>query len=173
VAACFQVGERLFGGCYPGEIPAGVDFILDLTEEDELPPYEPEASEHRRMPIRDFGVPTADEMLRILDTIDEALADGRTVFVHCRGEVGRTGTVIGCYLRRHGASPEEAFEQLDGRPETDEQRALIRGWSQRGKTVLRSRSGAKEPSRGEDLVLSRHRPYAQVNFRRAEIFGPN
>jgi protein-tyrosine phosphatase len=124
----FQAAERLYGGCYPGEIPEGVDFVVDLTEEGELPPYPRDAYEHRRMPIRDFGVPTEEEMRRILDVVDEAVAAGRTVFVHCRGGIGRTGTVIGCYLRRHGASPEEAFAALGGRPETEEQRAMIRGW---------------------------------------------
>jgi protein-tyrosine phosphatase len=124
----FQAGERLYGGCYPGEIPEGVDFVVDLTEEGELPPYAREPYEYRRMPIRDFSVPSEEELRAILDAIDEALADGHTVFVHCRGGIGRTGTVIGCWLRRHGASAEEAFAQLDGRPETDEQRELIRRW---------------------------------------------
>ena len=124
----FQIGERLFGGCYPGELPTGVDFVVDLTEEGELPAYAREGIEHRRMAIVDFGTPTSDEMRRILDTIDEALGDGGTVFVHCRGGVGRTGTVAGCYLRRHGVSPAEALQALAGRPETDEQRSMIRRW---------------------------------------------
>jgi protein-tyrosine phosphatase len=124
----FQSGARLYGGCYPRELPPGVDFVVDLTEEGELAPYPCEV-EHRRMPIRDFGVPTAEEMGSILDTIDEALSNGRTVLVHCRGGIGRTGTVIGCYLRRHGASAEEALEALGGRPETEEQFAMIHKWT--------------------------------------------
>ena len=84
--------------------------------------------EHRRMPIRDFGVPTYEQMRRILDAIDAALAEGRTVFVHCRGGIGRTGTLVGCWKRRHGAPAEDTFAALGGRPETDEQRAMIRGW---------------------------------------------
>ena len=124
----FQVGERLFGGPYPEEIPADVDFVVDLTEDGELTPY-PCQCERRRLPIRDFSVPTHEELRRILNTIDDALGYGRTVFVHCRGGIGRTGTVLGAWLRRHGHSAEETLEKLGGRPETDEQRELIRSWS--------------------------------------------
>ncbi len=123
----FQVAERLYGGPYPEEIPPEVDFVIDLTEGGELDPY-PCACERRRLPIRDFSVPTHEELRRVLDTIDDALAYGRTVFVHCRGGIGRTGTVLGAWLRRHGASPEEVFQALEGRPETEEQRALIQSW---------------------------------------------
>jgi protein-tyrosine phosphatase len=124
----FQVHERLYGGPYPEEIPPEVDFVIDLTEHGELEAY-PCAVERRRLPIRDFSVPGEDELRRILNTIDDALEYGRTVFVHCRGGIGRTGTVLGCWLRRHGHSAEEALAKLGGRPETDEQRSMIRGWS--------------------------------------------
>ena len=126
--ARFQIGDRLYGGPYPHEIPADVDFVIDLTEEGELEPYAC-ACERRRLPIPDFSVPTESELRRILDAIDDALGYGRTVFVHCRGGIGRTGTVLGAWLRRHGHSAEDAFDRLGGRPETDEQRELIRSWS--------------------------------------------
>ena len=38
----------------------------------------------------------------ILDEIDGAILNGKTVYVHCLGGIGRTGTVVGCYLVRHG-----------------------------------------------------------------------
>jgi protein-tyrosine phosphatase len=100
-----------------------VTFFLDLTEAHELDPYavllHEEAAaagktvEYRRMPIRDVSVPkTRQEMVDILDAIDTAMASGQLVYVHCWGGVGRTGTVVGCYLVRHGSSGPQALREL-------------------------------------------------------------
>ncbi len=76
---------------------------------------------------------------RFLDAIDAALGRGETVYVHCFGGVGRTGTVVGCWLARHGSSGEAALRQVvqwregtpDGgrvSPETPEQRRMVLSW---------------------------------------------
>ena len=39
-------------------------------------------------------------MQDILDLIDESLSLDKPVFFHCWGGIGRTGTVLGCYLLR-------------------------------------------------------------------------
>lgn len=119
------VPNRLLAGPYPGArgeesargkvrdlLEAGVTFFLDLTEQDELLPYRhllPHQTgrngrppEYRRKPIRDCDIPTHTDMVHTLDTIDGALEAGHTVYVHCWGGTGRTGTVVGCYLARHG-----------------------------------------------------------------------
>ena len=44
--------------------------------------------------------------------IDEAMSAGKAVYVHCWGGVGRTGTVVGCWLVRHGRTGEQALEQI-------------------------------------------------------------
>ncbi len=53
-------------------------------------------------PIKDYSVPTKEEMHNILDHIDIELKQGNLVYVHCWGGLGRTGTVVGCYLIKHG-----------------------------------------------------------------------
>ena len=50
-------------------VAAGVTFFVDLTEEGELEPYR--LPRHLRMPIPDFGVPSAADLRRTLDQHQE------------------------------------------------------------------------------------------------------
>lgn len=129
----------------------GVNACLDLTEDelDCLPQYTKILSEQAgkmgitvsyvRMGIRDFSVPSVEQMNNILDKLDATIHQGQTVYVHCCGGIGRTGTVVGCYLVRHGLNGEEALRQIASwrkqipsgwvkSPETEEQRRYILNW---------------------------------------------
>ena len=154
------VPGRFLAGGYPGDLDddvahdkvrrllaAGVSFFLDLTEAGELNPYAPFAAAaaagrpvvHRRMPIRDFAIPTSEGMRAIVDTIETALAAGHCLYLHCWGGSGRTGTVVGCYLVRQGLVGEDALHEIARlrqgvashrqSPETEAQREMVRGWS--------------------------------------------
>lgn len=139
------VPGRLCAGEYPLEQldllrAAGIDTFVDLTEEGEygVPAYAGsiEGVEFVRFAIPDRGVPSAEQMNTILDYVDTSLADGRTVYVHCLGGIGRTGMTVACHLIRGGSSPEDALASIaqwrgDGirSPETDDQHAFVMGWS--------------------------------------------
>jgi protein-tyrosine phosphatase len=157
----------LLAGAYPGDpdpdehrakvqslLDAGIRLFVNLMEEDEtnyageaFVPYQDLAKqlcpEVRccRHAIRDLSAPTPAVTTTILDTIDASLVAGKSVYVHCWGGVGRTGTVIGCWLLRHGhANPGNALDVLmelrkqDGErrhrmsPETAEQQRFVKGW---------------------------------------------
>jgi hypothetical protein len=144
----YAVAEGLRAGGYPGTPEAvssfeadGVTVFVDLTHpSDPLPDYGQWLVTARRIahPIPDMGTPTAGHIMRILDDIDEAVADGGAAYVHCWGGVGRTGTVIGCWLMRHGADAGDPIARIAElrvgiagdrpSPETSEQTALVRGW---------------------------------------------
>ena len=81
-------------------------------------------------------------MVMILDRIDTALDDGENVYVHCWGGSGRTGMVVGCWLRRHGlVDSDTILERMQelrlgdregwfkSTPNTLEQAEFIVGWS--------------------------------------------
>ncbi|MCF8029168.1 MAG: hypothetical protein K9K62_06895 [Desulfobacteraceae bacterium] len=94
----------------------------------------------RRFPIVDRRFPTPETMAEILDFIDENIENRIPVYVHCWGGIGRTGTVVGCFLIRHGlASGETVLEKIAGlrkrdperhrvSPETPIQREFLRRW---------------------------------------------
>jgi hypothetical protein len=132
-------------------LETGFNTFINLTHYDEQPDYAPilleEAGYYGKevrvlhLPIQDFSLPTLESMTATLNAIDAALAEGRNVYVHCWAGVGRTGTVVGCYLVRHGMTGEQALAQIaewwkdDPRrarfkrsPETDEQMEFIRDW---------------------------------------------
>jgi hypothetical protein len=157
---CFLAGE--YPGYSYGEklrqrldsfLDFGIDTFIDLTDPNELPSYLPMLEEqagyydidirYKRFTVRDRSVPTPESMQSILDEIDSALAAGRKVYLHCWGGVGRTGTVVGCYLVRHGRSGQEALDQLAAwwqgipksriwpyTPETGQQMDFILNWDE-------------------------------------------
>ncbi|MFM7931942.1 MAG: dual specificity protein phosphatase family protein, partial [Pirellula sp.] len=80
-------------------------------------------------------------MRNILDAIDHSLDKKTPVYLHCFGGIGRTGTVICCWLLRHGyANSEDVFDLLSKlrkadleratwpAPENDAQREFVRTW---------------------------------------------
>lgn len=96
---------------------AGLAAFIDLTEEGELRPYSQwlnrPGQSHQRFPIRDLSTPaTAEFAVAILDAIDEHIRNGRPVYLHCWGGVGRTGTLVGCWLARHGCPGNAALARL-------------------------------------------------------------
>ena len=122
---------------------SGVRVFLDLTERGELMPYADliGPASHERFAIRDVSTPRSPEvMVEILDAIDGHIANGRTVYVHCWGGIGRTGTVVGCWLARHRGGGEQGLRELGERwsqcaksaerqsPETLEQVEFVRAW---------------------------------------------
>lgn len=129
----------------------GFDTFFDLTRPGEQPDYQPELLEqaggrqrtvdYRRFPVGDFGLPTPAQMSALLEALEDALAAGRKVYLHCWGGIGRTGTAVGCWLVRGGHSGPTALERLaelyqaaaqsrlyPHSPETEAQRAFIRDW---------------------------------------------
>jgi hypothetical protein len=131
------VPEKLLAGEYPGApkrddalrklasiVGAGVSHFIDLTEKHDLvAPYDQllhEVAQTRqlvlgydRFPIPDVGIPESPELTnRILDRIDGLTAAGIVPYVHCWGGVGRTGTIIGCWLVRHGRSGPDALKVI-------------------------------------------------------------
>lgn len=134
-----------------GLLEAGIRHVVNLMDEAErghqgepFVPYQAAFSARGvsgvRMPIKDMHTPSMDEMIAILDDIDESIAAGAPTYLHCWGGKGRAGTVVGCWLIRHGmVQPGLAVDRIKDlqaqcngalapSPENDEQRDFVRGW---------------------------------------------
>lgn len=139
-------------------IQAGIRTVINLQEEDETDwngnlflPYE-ESLRHAaslagktarvlRFPVTDNDIPDRNFMIKILNAIDRSISENLPVYVHCWGGKGRTGTVVGCYLIRHGiAEPVNVFDYLDRlriydacgsdpSPQTQSQLDFVRRWA--------------------------------------------
>jgi protein tyrosine/serine phosphatase len=162
---------RLLAGYYPGDsdpveadyklqalLDCGVSRIVNLMESDEtdhsgrrfaayqsrlqrLAQLRGRAVECVRFPIKDRSVPSLASMRKILEALVAAIGAGETVYVHCWGGRGRTGTVTGCYLRHAlgvaGAETLARLRELTAHnpdafwpaPEMEGQRAFVERWT--------------------------------------------
>lgn len=131
-------------------VDGGIRSFVDLTgPDDRLRPYHEELAavaaersvdvRHLRFPIPDMGVVEPELYVEIVLAIDAEIAAGRPTFVHCWGGVGRTGTVVACWLVARGAGADDALARLESlragtrkanrpAPETWAQRELVRAW---------------------------------------------
>ncbi|GCB73313.1 hypothetical protein scyTo_0002471 [Scyliorhinus torazame] len=97
--------NKLAGMAMP-RLPAHYQYLFDngiqnlVTLCERKPPYHdtcPGVKIHH-IKINDFCSPSFEQIKRFLAIVDEANAKGEGVGVHCLHGLGRTGTMLACYL---------------------------------------------------------------------------
>jgi protein-tyrosine phosphatase len=126
---------------------ADLDVIVSLLENEEAGDLdlldERQAAEDHALrfisfPIPDRGVPASlQEAASLVEGITSQLEAGKSVAVHCRQGIGRSGLIAAAVLVASGISPEEAMQIVSSArgtpvPETAEQRR----WTERFPSAL-------------------------------------
>jgi atypical dual specificity phosphatase len=88
------------------------------------------------LPVKDFAAPSPAQVERGVEAILGALAAGEAAAVHCGGGLGRTGTLLACYLASgEGYGGGEAIRRVralrPGSVETAAQAAAVEAWARR------------------------------------------
>ena len=123
---------------------AGVDVVVSLLEpeeaaqlvlEDEAAAAAASGIVFRPFPIPDRGVPTSRESVaELASEVVDALEGGKSVAVHCRQGIGRSGLIVGGVLVATGIDPVTALKTIAQSrglevPETEEQRQWLRDFA--------------------------------------------
>jgi atypical dual specificity phosphatase len=115
---------------------SGVRLLVNLHER----PHDPARLRRHglrevHLAVRDFAAPSPGQIERGLDAVLETLAAGEAAAIHCGGGLGRTGTVLACYLASsEGLGAEEAVRRIravrPGSVETPAQLVAIHTWAE-------------------------------------------
>lgn len=80
-------------------------------------------------PVVDFAAPSQSQIDNIISFIKQSVADGKPVGVSCHAGIGRTGTILACYLVSKCSAAEQAIskvkQQRPGSIETKEQKEAV------------------------------------------------
>jgi atypical dual specificity phosphatase len=132
---------RVLGCAYPRREAAlaglreqGVSTIVNLHERAHDPArLARHGLSETHVPVRDFTAPTPAQLAEGVAAIEQAVAAGQVVAVHCGGGLGRTGTLLACYLTRRGWSPVAAIAEVrrvrPGSVETAAQIAAVEAYA--------------------------------------------
>ncbi|QDA31817.1 protein tyrosine phosphatase [Thermococcus indicus] len=117
------------------EVAKTFDAVVVLVEEFELPyslsEWQNRGVEVLHSPVRDFSAPSLNRLLEILRWVEEKVAKGKKVLIHCMGGLGRSGTVaVAWVMYSKGLPLRDALRRVrmlrPGAVEVEEQMGVLK-----------------------------------------------
>ncbi len=112
-----------------------VGLVVTLTGKGNLPGsfFKNTRIEKLFIPIKDFGIPTYEQVDLFIDKASKVILSGKAVAIHCAAGIGRTGTMLACWLvAKENMNPNDAINfvrhKRPGSIETKEQEKFVESY---------------------------------------------